>query len=403
MNKKQSENGDVAPQRPVLVLGEYGVLNGGERSFLAVAKHLIARGWRYVAAVPSDSPFENALQKIGIRNVGLTTHTADGTRLSQAELRDQIVGLVDVVQPCLLHANSLSMSRLVGPLSVGVRSVGYLRDILKLSKKATADINQNDRVVAVSDATGQWHVEQGLDADRVVTVYNGVDSEVFCPLNCADDAESASNAANEAGVDRLRQEFGFSPDDTVLLYVGQIGMRKGICDLADIFMHAAGQVAGLKLLVVGERNSTKAEAIEYERDIHERLKASSVGQRVKWLGRREDVADLMRLADILVHPARQEPLGRVLLEASASALPIVTTAVGGSPEILSGPLLAENLFSVGDNVQIAERIVCLSGAPELRYQIGQEQRQLAHQRFSIAQCCKSLSKVYFFALDLERQ
>ena len=403
MNKNQSESGNVPPQRPVLVLGEYGVLNGGERSFLAVAEHLIARGWRYVAAVPSDSPFENALQKIGIRNVGLTTHTADGTRLSQTELRDQIVGLVDVVQPCLLHANSLSMSRLVGPLSVGVRSVGYLRDILKLSKKATADINQNDRVVAVSDATGQWHVEQGLDADRVVTVYNGVDSEVFCPLNWADDAESASNAANEAGVDRLRQEFGFSPDDTVLLYVGQIGMRKGICDLADIFMHAAGQVAGLKLMVVGERNSTKAEAIEYERDIHERLKASSVGQRVKWLGRREDVADLMRLADILVHPARQEPLGRVLLEASASALPIVTTAVGGSPEILSGPLLAENLFSVGDNVQIAERIVCLSGAPELRYQIGQEQRQLARQRFSIAKCCKSLSKVYFFALDLERQ
>lgn len=403
MNKNQSENGAVPPQRPVLVVGEYGVLNGGERSFLAVAEHLIARGWRYVAAVPSDSPFESALQKIGIHNVGLTTHTADGTRLNQAELRDQIVGLVDVVQPCLLHANSLSMSRLVGPLSVKVRSVGYLRDILKLSKKATADINQNDRVVAVSDATAQWHVDHGLDADCMVTVYNGVDSEVFCPLSCADDNGSALNAANVAAVDRLRQEFGFSLNDIVLLYVGQIGMRKGICDLADIFIHAAEQVTGLKLLVVGERNSTKAEAIEYERDIHDRLNASSVGQQVKWLGRREDVADLMRLADILVHPARQEPLGRVLLEASASALPIVTTAVGGSPEILSGPLLAENLFSVGDNAKIAERIVRLSGAAELRCLIGQEQRQVALRRFSIAQCCKSLSEVYFFALDLKWQ
>ena len=111
----------------------------------------------------------------------------------------------------------------------------------------------------------------------------------------------------------------------------------------------------------------------------------------------------MRLADILVHPARQEPLGRVLLEASASALPIVTTAVGGSPEILSGPLLAENLFSVGDNAKIAERIVRLSGAAELRCLIGQEQRQVALRRFSIAQCCKSLSEVYFLALDLKWQ
>jgi len=161
---------DTPPQKPVLVVGEYGVLNGGERSFLTVAKHLIARGWSYVAAVPSDSPFEKALGEIGIRNVGLVTHDADGKRFSQIELRDQIAGLIAEVRPCLLHANSLSMSRLVGPLNVGVPSVGYLRDILKLSKTATADINQNDRIVAVSDATAQWHVSQGLDADRVVTV-----------------------------------------------------------------------------------------------------------------------------------------------------------------------------------------------------------------------------------------
>ena len=111
------------------------MLNGGERSFLTVAERLIACGWSYVAAVPRGSSFEKALQRIGIRNVGLTTHLPDGDRLSQIELRDQIAGLVVDVQPCLIHANSLSMSRIVGPLDVGVPSVGYLRDILKLSKK----------------------------------------------------------------------------------------------------------------------------------------------------------------------------------------------------------------------------------------------------------------------------
>ncbi len=398
MESNQNENRDL-PQRPVLVIGEYGVLNGGERSFLTVAEQLIARGWRYVAAVPSDSPFESALQKIGIRNVGLQTHSADGIRLTQSELREQITGLVDVVQPCLLHANSLSMSRLVGPLSVGVGSIGYLRDILKLSKKATADINQNDRIVAVSDATARWHVTQGLDADRVVTIYNGVDSQVFRPLMRVEESESTLDAADLAAVERLRVEFGLSTDDTVLLYVGQIGMRKGICDLAHIFSLVTRQVEGVKLLVVGERHSAKAEAIEYEQAVHERLKALSVHQHVKWLGRREDVADLMRLADILVHPARQEPLGRVLLEASASALPIVTTDVGGSPEILSGPLAAKNLFTVGDNEQIAQCIVRLSHDSGFRCQIGQEQRQVALERFSIAQCCNLLSNAYFAVRD----
>ena len=395
----QPERLQSPPQRPVLVVGEYGVLNGGERSFLTVAERLIECGWSYVAAVPSGSPFEMALQKIGVRNVGLTTHLPDGTRLSQTGLREQIAGLVAEVQPCLIHANSLSMSRLVGPLETGVPSVGYLRDILKLSKKATADINQNDRVVAVSNATAQWHVSQGLDADRVVTVYNGVNDQLFCPLGIADDPNAEVGAQRAATVERLRAEFGFAADDFVLLYVGQIGMRKGIRDLAEIFLQAAERVAELKMLVVGERHSTKAEAIEYEREIHEVIDASPFGQNVKWLGRREDVADLMRLANVLLHPARQEPLGRVLLEASASALPIVTTNVGGSAEILSGPLAAGSLFAVGDNGQIVQRIVDLSGDLNLRCEIGQEQRQVALQRFSITQCCESLSCTYFSVLD----
>ena len=89
----QLQNGCAPPQQPVLVVGEYGVLNGGERSFLTVAERLIACGWSYVAAVPRGSSFEKALQRIGIRNVGLTTHLPDGDRLSQIELRDQIAGL----------------------------------------------------------------------------------------------------------------------------------------------------------------------------------------------------------------------------------------------------------------------------------------------------------------------
>jgi len=390
----QPENGSVPPQQPVLVVGEYGVLNGGERSFLAVAERMIARQWSYVASVPRDSPFEKALQRIGIRNVGLTTHLPDGARLSQIELRDQIAGLVGDVQPCLIHANSLSMSRIVGPLDVGVPSVGYLRDILKLSKKATADINQNNRIVAVSNATARWHVAQGLDADRVATVYNGVNDQVFRPLGgCEGESNAEVDVQRAAAVQQLRAEFGFVPDDCVLLYVGQIGMRKGIRDLAEIFLQAAQQVAQLKLLVVGERHSTKAEAIEYEREIHEQLEASPFGQNVKWLGRREDVADLMRLADVLLHPARQEPLGRVLLEASASALPIITTNVGGSAEILSGPLATDNLIAVGDNERIVQRVVDVCSDLDLRLLIGQEQRQVALQRFSVAQCCESLSGV----------
>ena len=185
----------------------------------------------------------------------------------------------------------------------------------------------------------------------------------------------------------------------MLLYVGQIGMRKGISDLAEIFLQAAQEVSQLKLLIVGERHSTKAEAIQYEQDIREQLAETAFGSSIKWLGRREDVPDLMRLADILLHPARQEPLGRVLLEASASALPIVTTRIGGSPEILSGLLAAKNLFAVGENEQIAQCIVQLSRDENLCRQIGREQRENARQQFSITQCANSLAEAYLSVLE----
>ena len=65
----------------------------------------------------------------------------------------------------------------------------------------------------------------------------------------------------------------------------------------------------------------------------------------------------------------------------------------------SGPLATENLFPVGDNARIVQRIVDLSNDLDLRLQIGREQRQVALQRFSTTQCCESLSRVYFSTLD----
>ena len=386
----------------ILIIGEYGSLNGGENSFLSVLPSLIEFGWKFQAAVPADSDFSNALQSLGLPTHDLAIADSLGVRKSQVEIRACIGAIIQRVQPAIVHSNSLSTSRLCGPITneLGVPSLGYLRDILKLSKKAISDINQTDRLIAVSQATKNWHVDQGIDSTKTSVVYNGVDSIRFAP---------AAETLGDQTFATIRSELGIAPDDPILLFVGQIGIRKGVDVLMESFLRLsllnafskstdeATSTSPPHLVIVGQRHSQKQEAIQYEQRLHEQCRESGLSDRIHWLGRRSDIADLMRASTILVHPARQEPLGRVLLESASSGLPIVTTSVGGTPEILEGPQFTQLMIEPNDPAKLTgvlERLLLAPHWAQTLNRIGSRLRQLAIRKFSNAQCAENLHKHY---------
>ena len=92
-------------------------------------------------------------------------------------------------------------------------------------------------------------------------------------------------------------------------------------------------------VIVGQRHSEKAESRQFATigQGHARLactqRARAAPARVHFLGVRNDVCRLLDELTLLVHPARQEPLGRVLLEAAAAGVAVIATDVGGTPEI----------------------------------------------------------------------
>ena len=380
--------------KTILLLSEYGVLNGGEFSLLAVLR-LIQRSsgsdWRFVAAVPEGSGLESELASLQIENVGLSLCDAYGVRLSQDDIRSLLADVIAKVGPDLVHCNSLAMSRLMGPVAkrLAIPAVGYLRDIYRLSKKAMSDMSQIDRLVAVSDATKRFHVGQGLDESQVTVIHNGVDSQAFFPLRNDPEPDSSPNARMRA--ERLRAELGLTTE-RVLLFVGQIGMRKGVDLVLKVFYELSEHYPDLQLVLIGQRNSAKQEAIDFEAQLH--LDCVEVADRVHWLSRRSDVADWMRVATALLHPARQEPLGRVLLEAAASGLPIVSTDVGGTREILGGPLSSQFTGGNDDADALLQAISRVLDEETLRCELGDELRQIAIDRFSVEQCASQLAAVY---------
>lgn len=367
----------------LLLIAEYGALNGAERSLLVVLESLLRRGWEGAALTPPGTPLARRLQEQQVRCLPLHLHAGE-QRLSQEAARQNLKQVLDRERPELIHANSLSMTRLVAPVAaeLGIPMLGYLRDILKLRRAAIEDLNQATRLVAVSQAVREFHIGQGLDSGRVEVIYNGVDADAFFPL-----------AREDEGRQRVRRLLGAGPEAPVLLFVGQLGMRKGVADLLEFQTRMLQTHPRTQLWIVGERHSRKTEAMEYESALRARTESGEVAG-VQWLGNREDVPELMRAADVLLHPARQEPLGRVLLEAAASGLPLLTTRVGGSAEILCTPEVSGCLISVHQFAHGVQRIRDWIDHPDLASRIGKALRAIATSKFRPEDCAARLHRIY---------
>jgi glycosyltransferase involved in cell wall biosynthesis len=146
-------------------------------------------------------------------------------------------------------------------------------------------------------------------------------------------------------------------------------------------------------LLVGQRWSDKAESRRFEAELHQWAEAR-LGGRVHFLGLREDVDRLLREVTMLVHPARQEPLGRVLLEAAASGAAIVATGVGGTCEIFPPDSHAARLVPPDDPERLADAMLELLGDGPLRTRLGDAARRRAMAAFSAEKAAAGLVEHY---------
>ena len=304
----------------LLIFCEYPTLLGGERSMLATLPAVAAAGFEIHVAAPPQGPLATALCERGVSHVAWPCGHGPGERPPLDRLRAELKLLIRTVRPDLIHANSLSAARMAGPVAAacGVPSVGHLRDIVKRSRQALDDLNAHRCLIAVSCATRDFHVAQGVDAGRCVVLHNGVDLSEFRP---------------RPPTGYLHRELGLPSTARLIATIGQLGLRKG----TDVALAAAWQIApkvpNAHWLIIGERTSHKDESREFENLLHSMADEPPLAGRVHFLGSRSDIPKFLNECELLLHAARQEPLGRVLLEAAASGLAVLATDVGGTREI----------------------------------------------------------------------
>lgn len=354
----------------VVYLCEYGTIYGGENSMLSGLPELAARGFAPTVACPPESTLAAKVVELGYRHIPFVWTDEEGKRQPLAHLRERLRDVIPTWQADIVHANSLSVSRILGPVERPAKTsfVGHLRDIIKLNRRVISDISLLDEIYCVSTATRDFHVGQGLSEENSLVLHNGIDLTKFFPP-----AER------------------WEKPPLKLVSIGQWVMRKGVDVLLEGVRQAIEAGCDVTLDLYGECHSQKEEAREYLERLQTSVETWGLTGPIRFQGRTDDAARVLREADVLVHAARQEPWGRVLLEAAASGLPIVATDVGGTREMFpDGECL---LVSPDDPAAICAAIGKLSRSSELRKIVSTQARKRM-DRFGISDFAGNLAARY---------
>lgn len=194
-------------------------------------------------------------------------------------------------------------------------------------------------VIANSALTARHAVKLlGAGPARVHTVYYGADPERFRPPS----AEERR---------RARAALGLDDGAPALAFVGALGdRRKGFDTLFDAFARLAGDPSwNATLLVVG----AGGELEEWKR----RAEGARMGGRIRFLGFRDDVREVLFAADGVVSPTRYEAYGLAVQEAICTGLPAIVSRAAGVAERIPPPLDALLLDDPEDAGELAGRLL----------------------------------------------
>jgi glycosyltransferase involved in cell wall biosynthesis len=195
--------------------------------------------------------------------------------------------------------------------------------------------------------------------DQLVLIPNGVDLIRFNP----DRYDRA----------RCRKALGIGSDDFVIGTVARLAPEKNLAYLlraVEVLVKTVGQrTPRIKIVIAGPDRGSKAE-------LRAETKRLKIADRVKFIGPRSDVPEVLRAFDVFAITSITEGTPFAVLEAMAMGLPVVATPVGSVPEIIDGN---GYLVSLLDPLDATSALIDLWEHPQLKIRYGNRSRRLAQK------------------------
>lgn len=341
---------------------------GPERQMLGLAEHLPA-GYRTTFVSFSEggrcAAFLDEVRGRGFSAVAL----ANDTPRVRAVVRELTGFLRDETADVLLcHGYKPNILGRIAARRAGVSVVavsrGWTGENLKVRLYEAADrfnLSFMDRVVAVSAGQAARVRQAGVPADRVTVIRNAARLAAFA------DPDPVFR-------DRLRTLLPDSGEvSSVLLAAGRLSPEKGFAVLVEAVAGVLKHHPTAGFVLFGEGAERAA--------LEARARSLGIAGRFAMPGFTDQLDRYLPWADVAVLPSFTEGLPNVALEASAAGVPVVATAVGGTPEVVADGETGY-LVPPGDPAALARRIGDLLARPPLRRELGAAGRRRMHAEFT---------------------
>ena len=227
-----------------------------------------------------------------------------------------------------------------------------------------------DRFVTVSESLRHWLVDDvHIPARRVVTIRNGVDVARF------------------AGIDRAaaRSLLDLPPNAPVIGTVGRLDPVKNQAGLIRAVTRLRTTHPDAMLVIAGDG--------AYRAELERLIDTVAPGGNIRLLGERRDIPNVLAALDVFALPSVAEGMSNTILEAMAAGLPVVATAVGGSPELVADGVNG-SLVPAGDEPALTAALSRYCSDAALRGAHGDASRRCAAADFGLRRMQDAYSALY---------
>ena len=307
-------------------------LQGPENLILPLADVLRGEGVRYVIVNLWDGDPPTVALDEEARRRGLESHVIATTWGMNPVIVPRLTALLRRLRPDIVHTHDVKaeFAGLVAARLLGVPLIGsyYGRLAMSSTLLKAADVMRFpafrffDRVLANSEAQRAELLRWRVAGRRIAVMPSFVDTSALRPPTPA-----AAAAA--------RKRLALAPTQPVLATVAKLALNKGHGDMLQALATVRAVEARVVYLVPGEDQHGWRGEGGLRRDLERQAAALGVADNVRFLGYYPDLRTILHATDILVSPSLREGMQVSLVEAMAAGLPIVATAVGGTPDAVA--------------------------------------------------------------------